>query len=181
MTKPDTSLDKRMGLVEVYTGDGKGKTTAALGLAMRAAGHGMRTYIGQFLKGWLTGELEAARMMSPFVIIELLGEASEDHIPSDSRQADLARRGLRRVREIMDSGEFDIVVLEEINVALSMGLIPLEEVLALLAERPEGVELVLTGRGAPLQLISQADLVTEMAAVKHPYERGVGARAGIEF
>ena len=125
MAQLPASEEDHIGLVEVYTGDGKGKTTAALGLAMRAAGHGMRTYIGQFLKGWLTGELEAAKMMSPYVVIELLGEASQGHIPSDVRQAELARRGLRRVREIMSCGEFDIVILEEINVALAMGLIPL--------------------------------------------------------
>ena len=93
MAQLGTSEEQHIGLVEVYTGDGKGKTTAALGLAMRAAGHGMRTYIGQFLKGWLTGELEAARMMSPYVVIELLGEASQGHIPPDARQADPPHRG----------------------------------------------------------------------------------------
>jgi len=172
---------RRMGLVEVYTGDGKGKTTAALGLAMRAAGHGMCTYIGQFLKGWLTGELEAARMMSPYIVIEQLGEASSGPIRMDSHQAELVRQGLQRVRQVMASGEYDIVILEEINVALSLALVSLDEVLALLEERPPDVELVLTGRGAPQELIAQADLVTEMRVVKHPYDRGVRARPGIEF
>jgi cob(I)alamin adenosyltransferase len=181
MTDTGAHEDRRIGLVEVYTGDGKGKTTAALGLAMRAAGHGMRTYIGQFLKGWLTGELEAARMMSPYIVIEPLGEASSGPVPMDTRQADLAHRGLRRVREVMAGGEYDIVVLEEINVALSMGLVSLDEVLALITERPPEVELVFTGRGAPRELILRADLVTEMAAVKHPYQQGIGARPGIEF
>jgi len=99
----------------------------------------------------------------------------------NTHQADLAHRGLRRVREVMAGGEYDIVVLEEINVALSMGLVSLDEVLALIAERPPEVELVLTGRGAPRELISRADLVTEMAAVKHPYQQGIRARPGIEF
>ena len=93
MAQLGPSEEQRIGLVEVYTGDGKGKTTAALGLAMRAAGHGMRTYIGQFLKGWLTGELEAARMMFPYIVIEHLGEASSGPVPIDTRLAGLVRRG----------------------------------------------------------------------------------------
>ncbi len=170
-----------MGLVQVYTGDGKGKTTAALGLALRAAGHGLRTYIGQFLKGRPTGELKAAKLLEPYLTIEQFGEADFVLTRGDPRQAALARRGLQRIRQILASGEYDIVVLEEINVALELELIPLEDVLALMEERPSEVELVLTGRGAPQELISRADLVTEMVAIKHPYQRGVKARLGIEF
>jgi len=173
--------DKRVGLVQVYTGDGKGKTTAALGLALRAAGHGLRTYIGQFLKGRPTGELKAAKLLEPYLTIEQFGEADFVLTRGDPRQAALARRGLQRIRQILASGEYDIVVLEEINVALELELIPLEDVLALMEERPSEVELVLTGRGAPQELISRADLVTEMVAIKHPYQRGVKARLGIEF
>jgi len=170
-----------VGLVQVYTGDGKGKTTAALGLALRAAGHGLRTYIGQFLKGRPTGELKAAKLLEPYLTIEQFGEADFVLTRGDPRQAALARRGLQRIRQILASGEYDIVVLEEINVALELELIPLEDVLALMEERPSEVELVLTGRGAPQELISRADLVTEMVAIKHPYQRGVKARLGIEF
>ena len=172
---------KRVGLVEVYTGDGKGKTTAALGLALRAAGHGLHTYFGQFLKGRPTGELKAARMLEPYLTIEQFGEAGFVASKGDAHQAALVRKGLQRVHHILASGEYDIIVLEEINVALDLELVSLEEVLALLEERPSEVELVLTGRGAPQELISRADLVTEMVAVKHPYGLGVKARPGIEF
>jgi cob(I)alamin adenosyltransferase len=174
------SPDRRVGLVQVYTGDGKGKTTAALGLALRAAGYGLRTYIGQFLKGRPTGELNAARLLEPYLTIEQFGEAGFV-AKGDARQAALARQGLQRVRRILTGGEYDIVIVEEINVALDLELISLEDVLTLLEERPSDTELILTGRGAPGELISQADLVTEMVAVKHPFTRGIEARQGIEF
>lgn len=170
-----------MGLIQVYTGNGKGKTTAALGLALRAAGHGLRTYVGQFLKGRPTGELKAAKLLEPYLTIEQFGEPSFTLAKGDAHQAALVRKGLQRIRQVLASGEYDIVVLEEINVALDLELVPLEEVLALLDERPPEVELVLTGRGAPQELISRADLVTEMVSIKHPYQRGVKARMGIEF
>jgi len=172
---------KRVGLVEVYTGDGKGKTTAALGLALRAAGHGLRTYFGQFLKGRPAGELKAARMLQPYLTIEQFGEPGFVVASGDPHQAALVRKGVQRVRQVLASGEYDIVVLEEINVALDLGLVSLEEVVTLLHERPAEVELVLTGRGAPQELISRADLVTEMVAVKHPHQCGLKARLGIEF
>lgn len=172
---------KKVGLIQVYTGNGKGKTTAALGLALRAAGHGLRTYIGQFLKGRPTGELEAAKLLGPYLTIEQFGEPSFTFAEGDAHQAALVHKGLQRIRQVLASGEYDIVVLEEINVALDLGLVPLEEVLALLDERPPEVELVLTGRGAPQEIISRADLVTEMVSIKHPYQRGVKARMGIEF
>ena len=175
------AADRRVGLVQVYTGDGKGKTTAALGLALRAAGHGLRTYIGQFLKGRPTGELKAARLLEPYLTIEQFGEASFVPTRGDARQSALACQGLQRIRQTMASGEYDIIVLEEVNVALDLELVSLREVLILLEERPSEVELVFTGRGAPQELISRADLVTEMVAMKHPYQRGVKARLGIEF
>lgn len=172
--------EKRVGLVQIYTGSGKGKTTAALGLALRAAGHGLRTYIGQFLKGRSTGELKASQLLKPYLTIEQFGEIGFAG-KADPRQVALARQGLRRVRDVLASDEYDIIVLEEISVALDLELIALEDVLALLEERPSHVELILTGRGAPQELISRADLVTEMVAVKHPYDQGIEARAGIEF
>lgn len=168
------------GYVQVYTGDGKGKTTAALGLALRASGHGLRTYIGQFMKGQRYGELEALRD-NVHITIEQYGEVH--HIYEDSVTADdveRARRGLELAREAMLSGRYDIVVLDEINVAIWFGLIETEEVLAFLDERPAEVEVVLTGRRAPQALIDRAHLVTEMRMVKHYYEQGVGARRGIE-
>lgn len=168
------------GYVQVYTGDGKGKTTAALGLALRAAGHGMRTYIGQFMKGQRYGELDALRG-HPYITIEQYGDVRcirrEEVTPEHIAQA---HRGLQRAREAMLSGEYDIVVLDEVNVSIWFGLLTVEEVLAFIEEKPPEVELVLTGRRAPPELIDRADLVTEMREVKHYYRHGVMARDGIE-
>ncbi len=168
------------GYVQVYTGDGKGKTTAALGLALRAAGHGMRAYVGQFMKGQHYGELDALRAL-PAITVEQYGDVAcirrEEVTPAHVEQA---RRGLERVRQAMLSGEYDIVVLDEVNVSIWFGLLTVDEVLAVLDQRPSGVELILTGRRAPQALIDRADLVTEMREVKHYYEQGVIARKGIE-
>lgn len=175
-------MSEELGLVQIYTGDGKGKTTAALGLALRAAGYGMRTYIGQFMKGQDYGELAGARLLSPYLTIEQYGRPSFVHLhratPEDVR---LAHEGLEKARAAMRSGDYAIVVLDEVCVALHFGLLKVEEVLAFLEEKPRGVELVLTGRRAPEELIARADLVTEMREVKHPYRQGVPARRGIEY
>jgi cob(I)alamin adenosyltransferase len=166
--------------VQVYTGDGKGKTSAALGLALRASGHGMRTYIGQFMKGQHYGELEALRD-HPLITIEQYGDVRcirrEEVTPEHVSQA---HRGLERAREAMLSGQYDLVVLDEVSVAIWFGLLTVEEVLAFLDQRPNHVEVILTGRRAPRELIERADLVTEMRAVKHYYQQGVVARKGIE-
>jgi len=175
--------DKRLsrGYVQVYTGDGKGKTTAALGLALRASGHGMRTYVGQFMKGQLYGELEAL-CDHPYITIEQYGDVRcirrEEVTPEHVAQA---QRGLTRAREAMLSGQYDLVVLDEVNVSIWFGLLEVAAVLAFLDEKPERVEVILTGRRAPQELIERADLVTEMREVKHYYERGVAARRGIEL
>jgi cob(I)alamin adenosyltransferase len=174
----NTHLQK--GYVQVYTGDGKGKTTAALGLALRASGHGMRTYIGQFMKGQHYGELDALRD-HPLITIEQYGDPRcirrEEVTPEHVAQA---QRGLERAREALLSGRYDIVVLDEVNVAIWFGLLDVEQVLALLDQRPERVEVILTGRRAPQELVERADLVTEMREVKHYYQQGVIARDGIE-
>jgi cob(I)alamin adenosyltransferase len=178
----DQTSEKRssIGYVQVYTGDGKGKTTAALGLALRASGHGMRTYIGQFMKGQHYGELDALRD-HPHIRVEQYGDARcirrEEVTPRYRAQA---QQGLRRAQEAMLSGQYDIVVLDEVNVAIWFGLLTVEELLALLDRRPEHVEVILTGRRAPQELIERADLVTEMREVKHYYQQGVMAREGIE-
>jgi cob(I)alamin adenosyltransferase len=170
----------RTGYVQVYTGDGKGKTTAALGLTLRAAGHGLRSYVGQFMKGQTYGELEALRD-HPLITIEQYGDARcirrEDVSAEDVARA---RRGLERAAEAMISGRYEIVVLDEINVALWFGLLSVEDVLALLDRRPKDVELVLTGRRAAAEVLDRADLVTEMKEVKHYYRSGLQAREGIE-
>jgi cob(I)alamin adenosyltransferase len=169
------------GLVQVYTGDGKGKTTAALGLALRAAGWGYRSFIGQFMKGQDCGELHSLTLLSPLVTIEQFGQPHflrlGDPLPEDIA---LTARGLARIRKVLGSGGYQIVVLDEICVALHFRLATVEEVLGLIRGRPAGVELVLTGRRAPQAILDAADLVTEMVEVKHPYQRGIPARRGIE-
>ena len=170
-----------LGLVQLYTGDGKGKTTAALGMALRAAGWGYHTFVCQFMKGQDYGELHSIPLLGPFVTIEQFGQPSflrlEDIQPRDIA---LAKRGMDRAREVIGSGLYEIVVLDEICMIVYFRLVALAEVLQLVAGRPPGVELVLTGRRAPQALIDCADLVTEMIEVKHPYQRGIGARRGIE-
>jgi len=170
------------GYIQVYTGNGKGKTTAALGLALRAAGHGMKTYFGQFLKGQHYGELTAVERLSPFIRIERFGREGFLHVTEEPDDEDIrrAREGLRKCREAMLSGDFQIIVLDEVNTAVLLKVLTAQDVLDVLAEKPDGVELVLTGRGAPQAIIDRADLVTEMKDVKHYYDRGVKAREGIE-
>jgi cob(I)alamin adenosyltransferase len=166
--------------VQVYTGDGKGKTTAALGLALRASGHGLHTYIGQFMKGQRYGELEALRD-HPLITLEQYGdprcihreEVTTEHVAQ-------AHQGLEQARKAMLSGDYDLIVLDEVNISIWFGLLETEDVLALLDQKPEHVEVVLTGRRAPQALIDRADLVTEMREVKHYYQQGAKARAGIE-
>jgi cob(I)alamin adenosyltransferase len=168
------------GFVHIYTGDGKGKTTAAIGLAVRAAGHGMHTYIGQFMKGQPYGEL-AALERNPHITIEQYGSTRcfrRDEVTQQDR--DRARKGLEDAKQAMLSGSYRIVVLDEINVAIWFGLITEQDVLDLLSHRPSGVEVVLTGRKATERLIHEADLVTEFKQIKHYYEEGVAARDGIE-
>jgi cob(I)alamin adenosyltransferase len=177
---PEKAKRLTKGYIQVYTGDGKGKTTAALGLALRASGHGLHTYIGQFMKGQRYGELEALRDHA-LITMEQYGdprciyreEVTADHVTQ-------AHAGLDRVREAMLSGDYDLIVLDEVNVSIWFGVLETAEVLALLDEKPEHVEMVLTGRRAPQALIDRADLVTEMREVKHYYRDGVQARAGIE-
>ncbi|MDD8019831.1 MAG: cob(I)yrinic acid a,c-diamide adenosyltransferase [Acidobacteriota bacterium] len=170
------------GLVEVYTGDGKGKTTAALGLAFRAAGHGFKSYIGQFLKGQPSGELQAARKLQPLVTIEQFGRKKFIKVTEDFEEEDyhLVEEGLKTCLKAMLSGQYQIVILDEINVALNLGLIKEKEVHKFLDKKPENVEVVLTGRYASQSIIERADLVTEMVCRKHYYDKGVRARKGIE-
>jgi cob(I)alamin adenosyltransferase len=170
------------GYIQVYTGNGKGKTTAALGLAVRAAGHGLRTTILQFMKGWIDyGELEGVRMLAPYVEILQAGRDTFVNRKSpDPEDVRLAQEGWRTAQEIIRDGKADIVVLDEINCAMDFGLIPVEEVVRVLRGKPAGMEIVLTGRGAPQAVIDVADLVTEMREVKHYYAKGVDARVGVE-
>jgi len=171
------------GMIQVYTGNGKGKTTAALGLACRAVGHGYKVFMIQFMKGNIDyGELETARNLAPYLTIKQMGRecfVSREHPdPEDIR---LAQEALALATEVIAGGEYDIVILDEINVAMDFGLINTQEVIQLMTEeRPSHMELILTGRYAPKEIIERADLVTEMVEVKHYYHRGVHSREGIE-
>lgn len=170
------------GCVQVYTGNCKGKTTAALGLAFRAAGRGMKTYIGQFMKGQYYSELKSAEMMRPFITIEQYGKDTFIHVQDPPLEEDvrMAREGLAKAKKAMLSGEYDIIVFDEINTAHYFHLITTEEMLDIMKSKPDGVEVVLTGRYAPPEVVEAADLVTEMVEIKHYYEKGVPAREGIE-
>jgi len=182
MMAEDRADQESVGLVQVYTGNGKGKTTAALGLALRAAGSGLHTYIGQFLKGRHYGELDGVRRLAPYVTIEQYGPNGWVHVNGITlEQRAAAQAGLAKVRDALASGVYDIVIADEINVALSFGVLTEQEVIELIDGKPSQVELVLTGRHAPQVIIDRADLVTEMKEVRHPYRRGIRARMGIEF
>ena len=168
------------GFVQVYTGDGKGKTTAALGLALRAAGAGLRVYIGQLIKNADYSELQTLHRLADLITIEQHGRGCMLVTKPDQTDIDAARAGLLALTTALHSGTFDLVIADEINVACALGLLVEQDLLDLLAERPEEVELVLTGRGAPASVLERADLVTEMRSVKHYYDQGVPARKGIE-
>lgn len=176
------ATQRQIGLVQVYTGDGKGKTTAALGLALRAAGNGMRVYIGQFLKGRRYGEQNAIERLAPDITLEQYGTSAWIHIDKVTpEQRAAALEGLERIREALTGGEYDMVIADEINVAVFFHLLTEEEVTQLIDARPAHVELVLTGRRAPDAILERADLVTEMREVRHPYQQGIPARPGCEF
>jgi len=167
------------GLVQVYTGDGKGKTTAALGLALRAAGWGLRVYICQFMKGQDYGELHSLPLLSAFITCEQFGRVAfiRQATPEDIK---LARQGLAAAERALAGNQYNIVILDEIDTALHFKLLAITDVLHLIDNKPADTELVLNGRRAPQELLERADLVTEMREVKHPYQHGIGARKGIE-
>ena len=171
------------GLVQIFTGEGKGKTTAALGTVLRAAGHGLRISIIFFIKGRSSqGEYKALAAL-PNVKVASFGlrqfiYKNNAINPAEKAQAQTA---LAAAREDVTGGKFDLVVLDEINVAVYFRLLPVQEVLRLIKDKPPQVELILTGRNADKKLIAAADLVTEMGKIKHPYDNGIKARKGIEF
>jgi cob(I)alamin adenosyltransferase len=173
------------GLTIVYTGNGKGKTTAALGMCVRAAGYRKKIKILQFVKGsWKYGELEGIKLLKDFVDMEQVGEGFVGII-DDNKAFEVhqkaAREGLEHARQVIFSGEYDIVVLDELNVAVDLGLVDADAVLALVKSKPEALHLVITGRNARPELIEIADLVTEMKEIKHPYQKGVLAQRAIDW
>ena len=177
--------DKKSGLVIVHTGSGKGKTTAAIGLAVRAWGQGLRVLILQFIKGgWKYGELKALQKFSPQMEIRQLGEGFTQRGSDQAkreRDCAAAAAALQTARQEMHSRNWDMIILDEINYAVKFGLVEEAQVLSLLEQKPPALHLVLTGREARPSLIDQADLVTEMTEIKHPYAAGIKAQAGIEF
>jgi cob(I)alamin adenosyltransferase len=172
----------KKGLVQVYTGSGKGKTTAALGLALRAVGHRYKVLVIQFLKGGIAyGELRSAKKLAPYLTIVPMGREyfvnKKDPHPKDLRWA---KKGWELAKGSVQSQKYQVVILDEINVAVEYGMIPLPELLALMKSKPENVELVLTGRWARPEVLRLADLVTEMKERKHYYRKGIESRIGIE-
>ena len=172
--------NKTRGYIQVYTGNGKGKTTAAIGLAIRAAGAGLKVFIAQFIKMGDYSEIKALRRFSDLITVEQfgLGRFTDGKpLPEDIAAA---QKGLKQVKSIMASEEYKVIILEEANVAAKFGLIREQDLLVLIVNKPYDVELVITGRYASARVIEIADLVTEMVAIKHYFEKGVPARVGIE-
>ena len=196
------------GLVHVYTGTGKGKTTSSLGLALRAVGHNLRVCMIQFLKSGDTGELFAVERYVPNIKIVQCGKEAFDEkqlkifgfedveekrhdnklteeevyvfLP-DEEEREACRRGLELAKKIVMSGTIDVVILDEINCVMDKKLVSVDEVLDLIKHKPRHVELILTGRGAPEEILDVADYVSEIRRVKHPYDKGILARKGIEY
>jgi cob(I)alamin adenosyltransferase len=168
------------GYVQVYTGDGKGKTTAALGLAIRAVGAGLRVFIAQFVKGMEYRELKALRKFSDSVVVRQYGRDCFLYREPEETDRELAREGLQEVQEVVAGGQYGLVILDEANIATHFNLFSVEDLLELIRRKADNVEFVITGRRADARFIEAADLVTEMKEVKHYYQKGVRARDGIE-
>ena len=170
------------GLVQLFTGNGKGKTSAALGVVLRAVGQGLRVHIIYFMKGdYPYGERNALSHL-PNVSFQSFGHLhfiDPEDVKEDEREQ--AREALRAARQAIGSGDFDLVVLDEVNLAAAWRLIDVEDVLKLIDEKPDSVEVILTGRGADERLVERADLVTEMMEIKHPFRRGIEARKGFDY
>ncbi|MBW3004797.1 cob(I)yrinic acid a,c-diamide adenosyltransferase [Candidatus Woesearchaeota archaeon] len=193
----------KLGLIQVYTGEGKGKTSASLGLSLRALGQGFSTYIIQFMKSGDTGELFSVKKYIPNIKIAQFGKDALSDKQSkmfefdgtgdtegtdgrfiflpDAAEREPARRALEHAANIIKSGKYHLVVLDEINCALAKNLVDIKDVIRLLDEKPEDVEVILTGRNAPQAIMDRADYVSEIKQVKHPWEQGIGARRGIEY
>ena len=172
----------KQGFVQIYTGNGKGKSTAAIGQSVRAAGFGLKTYIAQFMKEFPYNELISLKHLSEWITIEQFGgdEFVYKKEPPGMEELAKAKRGLESAREKMLSSDFDIIILDEAIVAIYFKLIRTEELIEFIKIKPVGVELILTGRYCPEELIELADLVTEMKEVKHYYKKGITSRKGIE-
>jgi len=171
----------KKGYIHVYTGPGKGKTTAALGLGIRAAGAGMKVHMVQFMKGRRYSEIDTLENIANFTISQHGRDDFVSKEKPDRVDIDLAKKGFNYSKEIVNNGKYDMIILDEINVAVDYNLIQLKDVIKLLEGKPKKLELILTGRYAHPEIVRCADLVTEMLEIKHPYQQGVEARKGIDF
>ncbi len=170
----------KKGYTQVYTGNGKGKTTAALGLALRAAGSGMKVFIGQFVKGMEYSEIKSLKKFNEYITVQQFGRGCFIDRHPGKEDILYAKEGLARLIEVIGGGQFDVVILDEVNIAIHFNLLSLDEVISFIEQKPVDVELILTGRFAHQSIMDRADLVTEMREVKHYYQQGILARAGIE-
>lgn len=170
------------GLVQIFTGDGKGKTSAALGVAIRALGHGLRVHITSFMKGdYPYGEQQVLALLPDITLARFGNQDFVDPANVKPEEKEQAERALEDARRAVLSGDYDLVVLDEVNIAAAWNLVDVRDVVELIKQKPDNVELILTGRYADERLIEMADLVTEMREIKHPYKRGVPGRAGIDY
>lgn len=178
-------MEKRgleLGLVQVYTGEGKGKTTAALGAALRACGHGLKVFMIQFMKGSDEyGEVRIASKIPGFTLVQSGLPTFVHKSAPGEEDVRLAREGWEKAWEVLRAGSHDILILDEVNVAVDYGLVSLKDLLRFIDAKPRTTELILTGRGAHKDVIERADLVSEVKEIKHHFQRGVAARRGIEF
>lgn len=171
----------RTGYIQVYTGNGKGKTTAALGLALRAAGAGLKVFIAQFIKKRRCSEHMALERFKDLITVKQYGTGFLKGKAPAKSEIKSAKKGLEEIKKIITSKMYDVVILDEINIATHYNLFSIEELLDVLDIKPRAVELILTGRYADKKIIEKADLVTEMKEIKHYYKKGVKARRGIEL
>ncbi|MFH2036888.1 MAG: cob(I)yrinic acid a,c-diamide adenosyltransferase [Candidatus Zixiibacteriota bacterium] len=178
-------MEEKKGLLVVYTGNGKGKTTAALGMTIRAVGYGWKVSIVQFIKGsWKYGEMDGLKRLEPEVELNIMGEGFVGIIDDDKpieEHREAAKKAFELLLDKVKSGKYELVIADELNVAMMLGLITLDELKTLIEQKPKELHLVITGRGAHKWLIEKADLVTEMTEIKHPYQKGILAQKGVDY
>jgi cob(I)alamin adenosyltransferase len=174
-------MPQKKGLIHVYTGNGKGKTTAAIGLGIRAAGAGFHVLMIQFMKGRRYSELDGLQSIKNFSVVQFGRDEFVSKEKPEQVDIDYAQRGLVSAQEAIQKNIYDLIILDEITVAVDYKLIPLQDVLQMIQQKPDRLELVLTGRYASPELIKQADLVSEILEIKHPYQKGITSRKGIDW
>lgn len=174
-------MSLKKGFIHVYTGNGKGKTTAAIGVGIRATGEGLKVIMIQFMKGRRYSEIDALQHMKNFTVVQFGRDEFVSKEKPDQIDIDLAQKGLLYAKDVVQKGQYDLVILDEINVAVDFHLISLEDLITLIDMKPETVELILTGRYASPEIIKHADIVSEILEIKHPYQTGVQSRKGIDW